>query len=135
MSRIVKNGILYRESWNNIYQHINKTLKFELKSGYFSPMEMARIFRKSGLTMKYNVKYLFLPYEKIYSASHMVNLYRSLRIYKCMGNSTWCSCFKCHFYNNPQILHENVSECLGLDKNIVIDGGFYTKQQLENLFA
>ena len=39
-----------------------------------------------------------------------------------MGYSTWCSCFKCHFYNNPQILQN-----LGLDKNLVIKG--------ENLFA
>ena len=62
LSEIVKKGIFYRESWNDIYRNINKTLKFELKSGYFSPMEMARIFRKSGLTMKYNVKYVFLPY-------------------------------------------------------------------------
>ena len=68
MSGIVKNAIFYRESWNDIYRNINKTLKFELKSGYFSPMEMVRIFRKSGLTMKYNDKYLFLPYEIIYSA-------------------------------------------------------------------
>ena len=34
-----------------------------------------------------------------------------------------------------QILHENVSQYLGLDKNIVIKGGFYTKPKLENLFA
>ena len=39
------------------------------------------------------------------------------------------------FLQQPTVLHEHVSQCLGLDKNIVIDGGFYTKQQLENLFA
>ena len=36
---------------------------------------------------------------------------------------------------NPQILHENASKDLGLDKNCVIKGGFYTKPQLEALFS